>query len=121
MKNAGNKPVEGDYPGGRLVSNETTIMEFTNFTSTVLPGDPVVYKIQYLSVPLGIKLQTNQIGYLTFFSDLGLDPKVVIGGKTDIPSLNITGEKATSELTPFNLGYHIAAGIEYSLGGSTSV
>ena len=46
------------------------------------PGNPVVYKIQYLSIPLGLKLQTNQIGYLTFFTDLGLDPKVVIGRKS---------------------------------------
>ena len=41
--------------GGRLVSSDTTIMEFTNFTSTVLPGKPVVYKIQYLAIPIGPK------------------------------------------------------------------
>jgi hypothetical protein len=96
-------------------------MEFTNFTSTVLPGAPVVYKIQYLAVPLGLKLQTNQIGYLTFFTDLGLDPKVVIGGKVDIPSLDISGEKALDELRIFNLSYHIAAGVEYSVGGTTAL
>lgn len=107
--------------GGRLVSNDTTIMEFTDFTSNVLPGDPIVYKIQYLSVPLGLKLQTNQIGYLTFFTDLGLDPKVVIGGKADIPSLDISGEKAIDELKLFNLSYHITAGVEYSLGGNTAL
>lgn len=107
--------------GGRLKSSDTTLMQFKNFTSTVLPGNPVVYKIQYLSVPLGLKLQTNQIGYITFFTDLGLDPKVVIGGKADIPSLDITGESATDELKLFNLSYHITAGIEYSLGGTTAV
>ena len=107
--------------GGRLISSDTTVMEFSNFKSTVLPGKAVVYKIKYLSIPFGIKLQTNQIGYITFFSDLGLDPKVVIGGKADIPSLNISGETATYELRRFNLSYHITAGIEYSLGGSTAL
>jgi hypothetical protein len=107
--------------GGRLVGNDTTEMEFTNFTSTVLPGKTVVYKIQYLAIPLGLKLQTNQIGYLTFFSDLGLDPKIIVGGKADIPSLNIAGENATSELRLFNLSYHVTAGIEYSLGGTTAM
>jgi hypothetical protein len=107
--------------GGRLKSSETTVMEFTNFSATVLPGEPVIYKIQYLSIPLGLKLQTNQIGYVTFFTDLGLDPKFVIGGKTDIPSLDIKGEKAISELGAFNLSYHISAGIEYSLGGTTAM
>lgn len=107
--------------GGRLVSTDTTVMEFAKFKSIVLPGNPVVYKIQYLVFPLGLKLQTNQIGYLTFFSDLGLDPKIVISGRADIPSLNISDEKATNELKLFNLSYHVTAGIEYSLGGSTAL
>lgn len=107
--------------GGRLVSNDTVHLDFTNFTSTVLPGNPVVYKIQYLAIPLGLKLQTNQIGYITFFTDLGIDPKVVIGGKADIPSLDISGEKALNELRTFNLSYHMTAGIEYSMGGTTAI
>ena len=53
--------------------------------------------------------------------DLGLDPKVVIGGKSDIPSLGIKGENASGELRMFNLSYHITAGIEYSLGGNTAL
>ncbi len=107
--------------GGRLVSSETTIMEFDNFEATVMPGDPVSYKISYVSIPIGLKLQTNQIGYITFFSDLGIDPKVVTGGKIDIPSLNITKENANKELRLINLSYHITAGIEYSLGGTTAL
>jgi hypothetical protein len=109
--------------GGRLVSDEPTIFELDKYdteTVTVNASEAIVYNIQYLSVPLGLKLQTNQIGYMTFFSDFGLDPKVVIGGKADIPSLDIKGEKATSELNMFNLSYHITAGIEYSLGGNTA-
>jgi hypothetical protein len=107
--------------GGRLKSSDTTKMEFKNFISTVLPGTPVTYKIQYLTIPIGLKLQTNQIGYVTFFSDIGFDPKVVIGGKADIPVLKISNENAMKELNIFNLSYHVTAGVEYSLGGSTSL
>jgi hypothetical protein len=103
--------------GGRLVSNDTTVIE----KSTVLPGKPVLYKIRYLSFPIGLKLQTNQIGYLTFFSDLGLNPKIAVSRKADIPSLNISNENASNELRMFNLSYHITAGIEYSLGGTTAI
>lgn len=107
--------------GGRLVSSDTTIMEFRNSRSKVLPGNPMTYKIQYLVFPVGLKLQTNQIGYLKFFSDLGLDPKIAISRKADIPSLNISGENAKNEVNLFNLSYHITAGIEYSLGGTTAL
>lgn len=108
--------------GGRLLNNsgQPTLLQLSKPT-IVGPGESVVYKIQYLSIPLGLKLQTNQIGYLTYFSDIGLDPKVVISGKADIPSLNLTNERAINELNIFNLSYHITAGLEYSLGGSTSL
>jgi hypothetical protein len=50
-----------------------------------------------------------------------LDPKVVVAGKADIPSLNIKSENAIEELRKFNLGYHIIAGVEYGVGGNTAV
>ncbi|OFY64240.1 MAG: hypothetical protein A2V64_03485 [Bacteroidetes bacterium RBG_13_43_22] len=104
---------------GRLVCEDETQLELVN-TETVAANEPVIYKIQYVAVPLGLKLETNQIGYLTFFSDVGMDPKVRIGGKADIPSLSVKGEKANDELKLFNLSYHIMAGIEYGLGGNTA-
>jgi len=110
--------------GGRLVSRETTLFKLVNYaakTVTVEANEAIVYTIKYLSVPLGLKLQTNQIGYFTVFSDLGIDPKIVVGGKADIPSLQIKGERATSEIRFFNLSYHVIAGIEYSFGGNTAI
>jgi hypothetical protein len=110
--------------GGRLSSSDTTVMVLSDLkykTTIVLPNETVVYKIKYLSVPVGLKFETNQIGYITFFTDIGLDPKVVIGCKADIPSLNISGEKATSEIRFFNASYHIMGGIEYSFGGTTAL
>jgi hypothetical protein len=104
---------------GRLVCENETQLELVN-TETVAANEPVVYKIQHIAIPLGLKLETNQIGYLTFFSDVGIDPKVMIGGKADVPSLSIKGEKANDELKLFNLAYHFIAGIEYGLGGNTA-
>ncbi len=108
--------------GGRLINSSTNPIILNLSTQAIVaPGESVVYKIQYLTVPVGLKLQTNQIGYMTFFSDIGLDPKVVTGGKVDIPSLKITNEKATNELNMFNLSYHVTIGIEYSMGGNTAL
>jgi GTP cyclohydrolase III len=45
----------------------------------------------------------------------------VVSRKADIPSQNITDENASNELRLFNLSYHVTAGIEYSMGGSTAL
>jgi hypothetical protein len=108
---------------GRLISSDTSSLKLDDpsyNTVEVLPGNPVIYKIQYLTLPLGLKMQTNQIGYLSFFSDVGIDPGVITGGHLEIPSKNIKGEKAPEELRLFSLGYHVNAGIEYGLGGNTA-
>ena len=109
--------------GGRLINSGTTHFELKNYSSsivTVQPGEAITYRITYLSVPLGLKLQTNQIGYGRFFTDLGLAPQIVIGGKADIPSLNIKGGNALPEINPFNLSFHIMVGMEYPLAGNNS-
>jgi hypothetical protein len=60
------------------------------------------------------------MGYGRFFSDVGLDPKIVVGGRADIPSLDIKGGNATQELNLFNLSFHVMAGMEYPLAGNNS-
>lgn len=109
--------------GGSLINRGTTRFELKNYYSTILtvqPGEAILYRITYLSVPLGLKLQTNQIGYGRFFTDVGMDPKIVIGGRADIPSLDIKGGNASPELNLFNLSFHIMAGVEYPLTGNNS-
>ena len=109
--------------GGRLTNRDITHFELKNYSSAILtvqPGEAITYRVTYLSVPLGLKLQINRIGYGRFFTDVGLDPKIVVGGRADIPSLDIKGGNATSELNTFNLSYHIMAGMEYQLTGNNS-
>ena len=107
--------------GGKLVSKDTTVMNLSDKRPTVLPNKTIVYKLQYIAIPVGLKLQTNQIGYFTFFADLGLVPKLVINRKIDIPSLGLSGEKGSKELRMVNMSYHITGGMEYSLGGTTAL
>jgi len=107
--------------GGKLVNSDTIVMDLSNRKTTILPGSTIVYRIQYLALPVGLKLQNNQIGYLKFFTDIGLVPKVVINRKVDIPSVNISKQDASDELRMFNMSYHITGGIEYSLGGTTAL
>jgi hypothetical protein len=106
---------------GRLKSSEPAFFRFPDFTTTVAEGEPVIYKIQYITVPVGIRVKTEEIGYLTYFAEFGLDPKVVVSGKADIPSSGIRNERAMTEIRRINVGFHFNAGIDYSIDGRTSL
>jgi hypothetical protein len=109
--------------GGRLVSSRESHFNLSHnedFITKMVPANEAIeYKVQYLAVPVGLKLQTNQIGYVTFFTDLGVDPKVVIGNKVDID--DIENQKAPEEVKNINISYHVIAGIEYAVGGNTAI
>ena len=107
--------------GGRLSAGEDITMSFNNLNVSVDSGKQVIYKIQYVNIPIGLKFESTQIGYVRFFVDAGIDPRFLIGSKADIPSENISGETANKELIPVNLSYHVMGGIGYSIGGETEL
>ncbi len=110
--------------GGRLVSRETTHFELKNYyheTIVVEPGEVITYKISYLSIPVGIKLRSNQTTYGMLFTDIGVDPKIVLAARADIPSANIKGGNAMPEIRPVNLSYHISGGIEYPVSSNNCI
>jgi opacity protein-like surface antigen len=105
----------------RLKSVNATYFRFPSHTAVVAAGEPVIYRIQYISVPVGIKIKTSEIGYLTYFAEFGLDPKVVVRSRADIPSINIKGENAVNEIRRFNVGYHLDGGVDYSIDENISL
>jgi hypothetical protein len=105
---------------GRLKTNEPVSYIFHNFTAEVAAGAPVTYHLNYLSLPLGIKYKTNEYGPLNYFGEAGFDPRIVIRGRVDIPSLDIYNQRAMTEIKAFNIGYHINGGIDYSLSEKVS-
>jgi hypothetical protein len=85
------------------------------------PNTSVKYKLQYIHIPLAIKLRTVEIGYTTYFAQVGLDPMINIKSSADISSLGITNVGVGREINPIYMAYHIGAGIEYKIVGSTSL
>ncbi|NJK94494.1 MAG: PorT family protein [Bacteroidales bacterium] len=105
--------------GGSLLFKPATTIR-TNQGNISLPENTkVTYKLQYLHVPIGMKLLTNEIGYSTFYGQLGLNAMVNIKATGVSNSGNLDNENIGKEINLINLGYHIGGGIEYSIGGNT--
>lgn len=108
--------------GGNLLLNEPfTVGTHAGDSIDLMQGTTVSYRLQYVNIPLGLKLKTNPIGFLSFTSNLGFTPQVNVRGLLKSADNNIENENIINEINLFNLGYHIGAGIEYSLGGNSAI
>lgn len=85
------------------------------------PGQRMKMNLQYLDIPLGLKLKTEELGYATFFLQLGFNPMFNINAKLSSKDTDYDKEDIKESIKLFSLGYHVGAGVEYRLGGNTAV
>jgi Outer membrane protein beta-barrel domain len=79
----------------------------------------VKYNLQYIHIPFALKFKTTEIGYITYFAQVGLDPMINIKSRASLPGFpNVNAGK---EINPLYLAYHISAGLEYRIVGNTSL
>lgn len=107
--------------GGEISYEDSTTLQLKNRTDTLYPGNILTYKIQYITIPLGLKFKSDEIGYITFFAKAGIDPMIKINAKGLTEDKRIDSEGLEEEINLFNLGYHLEVGMQYSLGGQTSL
>lgn len=77
-------------------------------------GDTLKIKsvLQYIEIPVTLKLKTNEIGYITYFGKVGFAPGF---------NIKAAGDFSKSEIFPLNLALVVGAGAQYSLGGKTAL
>lgn len=109
-----------NHMGGKLRHSDITFFRRQNGIDTLLAGTTITYKLQYINVPFGLTLKTNEIGYITYFAQLGIDFQFNLKATGD-ESNGFEDEKIDDEVNLFSLGYHFGVGMEYSLGGNTSI
>ncbi len=109
--------------GGNLRYDNKTIFRTSSGDTAVPAGTSVKYKLQYITIPFGLKFKTNQIGYFTYFAHLGftLQANIKATGTSNDASQTLDNDNISEEIGFFNLGYHIGAGAEYSIGGNTAL
>lgn len=92
---------------------------------TLPAGTNLKYNIQYVEIPLGLKLRTREFGYLRYF----VEPGITLGFKSQargtIQGRGIGDEaekiNIRKEVNGLNLSWGLGAGVEYSLSENTSL
>jgi hypothetical protein len=86
------------------------------------------YKLQYIDIPLTLKLKTNEIGYMTYYGQFGMDLGFNIKARKDVEyhfsdniDRTIDDENISDETRLFRAALQIGLGGEYNISGSTSI
>ena len=102
--------------GARVTLDDQFIV---NSADTLGVGSSLKYKTKYLTVPLGLKLKTDQFGYTTFFANVGFNNSFRLSATGDY--MGKEDESFVKEMNFYYCTYYFGLGAEYSLGGSTSL
>lgn len=106
--------------GGNLLYSDSITFFSNSDTLSMAPGVRVKHNLQYLDFPLGLKLKTEELGYATFFLQVGFNPMININASGSTSDDLLDKENIRESTNLFNLGYHAGIGMEYRLGGSTA-
>lgn len=82
------------------------------------------YKMQYIEVPITIKLKTNKFGAVRWYGQFGLSTNFAIGSKQDASQGNtiLANDVNSADLTNFfRAGLIAGGGLEYSIDQKTSL
>lgn len=87
-----------------------------------------ITKYQYIELPLTLKLKTNEIGYMTYYGQIGFGAAFNIAAKSDHDVYDPVA-KAVTRVTDDNVMDHtqlfkaslvVGAGLEFNFSGNTS-
>jgi hypothetical protein len=107
--------------GGQLTYKEPVTISTSDSIYHLVSGTGVMYKLQYLDVPIGLKFNTNEIGYFTYYAHIGFTGHILVRSRVDIDQVGASDEKVKDEINFFTVSYQIGAGAEYSLGGNAAL
>lgn len=108
--------------GGELRYDYEFPLNIYDEVDTLPAGTVLNYKLKYITIPIGLKLKSNQIGYTTIFVNLGFTNQLNIKAKASSDNeYGLKDDSIKDEVTWFNMGYHFGGGVEYALGEDTAI
>jgi hypothetical protein len=104
------------HNGGNWIASDTANKEIVAIKSM----------LQYLEIPLTLKLKSNDINYILFYGQFGVTPSVNIRARGDIETTIDTAHffeenVKVTDFNIFNMSLSVATGIEYQLTENTSL
>ena len=108
------------HTGGKISYYDSVTLMLTD--PMEIPADTRIgYSINYLSVPLGLRLHTVSFGYMRYYFEPGMSFLFNLNPRAGVPAYFDGKETCKDDINFFNLDFYVEMGFEYSIGGSTAL
>jgi hypothetical protein len=123
------------FNAGGTLFYEETVDSLSIWAEANVPGDNLYaggtsfkYGLQYVEIPLGLKMRTREFGYVRYY----VEPHVLLGFRTQARG-NVENDKSASAVDPeekyniesavnlFNFSWGIGGGVEYSISDNSAL
>jgi len=101
--------------GGKMRYTDNVELAEDEVLPENIPSGEKDYKLRYIEVPLGLKLRSNDFRRSNIYGRFGLTPQI------NIEARDGNDNTISDQIRLFDLGYHLGAGLEYSIGGTNAL
>ncbi|MEL7589164.1 MAG: porin family protein [Prolixibacteraceae bacterium] len=105
--------------GGELDYNNADPFEFAG--ETINAGSTIRYRLQYLEVPMAVKLKTSQFKRWTIWGQFGLSAFANVRAKGDTSDGVLDKSDIQNEIRLFNLAMNLGLGADFDLGSGNAL
>ncbi len=99
--------------------------ELSNNLYKELPdGVNLKYGIQFIEIPLGFKMRTQEFGYLRYYAEPGITFGIgtqARGAVSGVDGFSTENENIKKDINGFNVSWGIGGGVEYGIGENTAL
>jgi opacity protein-like surface antigen len=81
----------------------------------------IQYNLNYLEIPLNIKLRSDQFYRLTYYGQFGITNLINISAKANSSDSELNGSNVSESIGFYNLGMIMGGGVEFDIGGNTAL
>lgn len=115
--------------GGGLIEPWDTVIYETQDTLQFFGRLDRTYRLNYVNVPLLLKMRTNEIGYMTYFGAIGVDVGIRTRARAnddytwinDVGPSDVDDTDISDHIRFMKLALNITLGGEYNLSGNTNL
>jgi opacity protein-like surface antigen len=110
-----------NWLGGKILSTAASLTGADSANYAIVAD--MKYKLQYMQIPLGLKLKATNIDRFQIYTQLGLDAGILIGRKADLVIDGVTFDNQKlpiKSMNPLSIGYQIGVGTEFKVTDNNS-